>query len=666
MGLTTMRSPGVSVQEFDISGYISADNASIGAVVGGFNWGPIDEINVISNESKLVGRYGVPTDSCYLSWFDVKNFLEYSRNCKVVRVADKTAVTGALNAIATAAADAVRIDNENDYYTNFANGSASVGSYAAKYAGSLGNSLRVEMADAYSFSGLDPQTIVITSAGSGYTTADDNGDAVTFSAPAAVGGIAATGTMIVTGNVLVGINITNTGTGYKLTDTIVVTIPAPTGGGTTGTATIDLWKYRNQFLTAPSTSEAASRLGHSNDQVHVIVIDEDGQFTGEVGTVLERFPFASKLAGAKTDDGTSAYYKDVINTQSRYVYWMDHPTLGTNWGVVTTPTVFANLTLLSQASLSKGQNGAAVSNDELLPGWDLFKNKETVDVGLLICGAGSGTAEEMNVLKDYVIQNIAEHRKDCIAFISPNMDDVVNNFGEELNDILTLRAVMTSSSFGVFDCNWKYQFDVHNDTFRWLPCCADIAGLCARTDEERDPWWSPAGYNRGHIKNVVKFAWNPDLTDRDELFSNGINPVLTFAGEGSMLFGDKTMLTMPSAFDHINVRRLFIILEKSIAKSAKYQLFEFNDVATRLKFVMMVEPFLRQIQGARGIIDYLVICNETNNTGQVIDTNSFVADIYIKPNKSINYIRLNFIATPTGIDFTTAVTMYKSQNSITQ
>lgn len=649
MSLMTMKSPGVEVNEYDLTSYILPESSSVGAVVGQFDWGPVNEIQTISNEDILTAQYGKPSKSVYMDWFSVKNFLEYTNNCKVLRVVDETAVTGALNAIANSTKTAIRINNEEDYTTNFSSGQGDVGIAIAKYPGSIGNSLRLEIADSHTFSGLDQQTIEITNAGTGYVTLSDNGAAVTFSPPTS-GGSAATGTLVVASDVVTGITITDSGTGYKTFDTVTVTIPAPTGGGTRATATIGLWKYRNQFLTDPGTSQSASSLGSSNDQLHMIVIDEDGLFTGQGDTVVGRYPFVSKMEGAKAEDGTSIYYKDVLNTQSKYLYWMDHPS-GTNWGAVTSATVFTNSVTLTQYSFSKGQNGADITNDEKFTGWDRFKNKETVDVALLI----SGNAD--NILKQYIIE-IAEHREDCIAFLSPNFADVVNNYGDELEDCVTTRNILSSSSYSVMDCNWKYQFDVHNDTFRWLPCNADVAGLCARTEEDRDAWWSPAGYRRGHINNVVKFAWNPDLTDRDELYSTGINPVLRFAGEGSMLFGDKTMLTEPSAFDRIGVRRLFIVLEKSIARSAKYLLFEFNDTATRLLFTSMVDPFLRRVQGARGIIDYAVVCNNTNNTPQIIANNGFVADIYIKPNRSINYISLSFIATPTGISFSKAVQMY--------
>ncbi len=642
MGITQDLSPDVAIAEFDLTQTVEAAAVAAAAVVGEFNWGPVDEIKTISTESKLSAMFGIPTNTVYQAWFSAKNFLEYSRNLKIVRVTEGTPLNS------TADGNGIYIANESVYSTNYEDGSASVGSFAAKYAGALGDSLKIQMVDSHTYTGLDGNTVVITDAGSGYVDGSDDGVAVTFSAPDDANGTTATGTLNVESNVVTGITMTNSGSGYTSSDTITVTIPDAVGGGSAATATIDLWQYKNQFLTNPGTSDFVSAKGGSNDELHIIIFDEDGAFTGTKGAVLEKFPFVSKASDAKRDDGTSSYYKNVLRDQSQYIYWMDHPTAGTDWGN-TGIEDFESLLVIEQASLTGGDNGTAVTNTSLMPGWDLFKNKDEIDVGLLITGDAD------NVLKNYIIQSIAAHRRDAVAFISPNMADVVYNVGSETEDIITVRNVLTSSSYAVFDGNWKYQFDVHNDTFRWLPCNADIAGLCARVDYDRDPWWSPAGYNRGHIKNVVKFAWNPDKTDRDELFPNGINPVLSFYGEGAVLFGDKTMLTKHSAFDRINVRRLFIVLEKSIGEAAKYMLFEFNDPSTRLKFKLMVEPFLRQVQGGRGIEDWKVVCDESNNTPQVIQSNSFVGDIFVKPNYSISFIHLNFIATPTGIDFTTAI-----------
>jgi phage tail sheath protein FI len=295
--------------------------------------------------------------------------------------------------------------------------------------------------------------------------------------------------------------------------------------------------------------------------------------------------------------------------------------------------------------LVNGVSGA-VTDANRITGYDLFSNADEVDISLVMTGAAN------NAVVQHVIDNIAISRKDCVAFVSPEFSDVVNQAGSEATNAIERRNnIGRSTSYAVMDSSWKYQFDKYNNVYRWVPCNGDIAGLCVRTDFERDPWYSPAGFNRGQLKNVVKLSFNPDKADRDDLYKNGINPIVTFTGEGTILFGDKTMQSKPSAFDRINVRRLFIVLEKAIARAAKYSLFEFNDAFTRAQFVSLVEPFLRDVQGRRGIFDFRVVCDETNNTGEVIDRNEFVGDIYIKPARSINFIQLNFVAVRTGVAF---------------
>jgi phage tail sheath protein FI len=293
--------------------------------------------------------------------------------------------------------------------------------------------------------------------------------------------------------------------------------------------------------------------------------------------------------------------------------------------------------------LSGGADGT-ISTANVVTAYDSFDSAESVDIALVISGPANAT-----IATDLI--SMCESRKDCLVFLSPERSDVVNNPGDEVTDTVAYRNTLTSSSYAVLDGNWKYQYDKYNDVYRWVPLNGDIAGLCARTDLERDPWFSPGGLNRGIIKNVIKLAYNPTKTNRDDLYVKGINPVVSFQGEGTVLFGDKTMLSKPSAFDRINVRRLFIVLEKAISRAARFSLFEFNDQFTRAQFVALVEPFLRDVQGRRGITDFRVVCDETNNTGEVIDRNEFVGDIYIKPARSINFIQLNFVAVRTGVSF---------------
>ena len=430
--------------------------------------------------------------------------------------------------------------------------------------------------------------------------------------------------------------------------------------------TFPTWEFTNQFDNQPNTSSFAASVGGGNDELHVVVVDEDGLWTGIKGTVLEKFELVSKASDSKLPDGTSNYYVNVINDTSKYIWWAGHPTgnvggtpirvgygaaaAGTAWGSEAAGSIFKDTENAdTSANLTYSMVGG-VSDDVLTTamhqtGLDTFLNSDLFDISLLPLGeAASSTVV-------HAINNIAEIRKDCIVFFSPEQADVVNNIGQESTDIVAFRDPLPSSSYAVMDSGYKYQYDRYNDVFRYVPLNADTAGLCVRTDFTTDPWFSPAGFNRGQVKNVTKLPFSPRSTERDALYKKGVNPVVTFPGNGTVLFGDKTLLAKPSAFDRINVRRLFIVLEKSIATAAKFQLFEFNDAFTRSQFKNLVEPFLRDVQGRRGITDFKVKCDESNNTGEVIDRNEFVADIFIKPARSINFIKLNFVATRTGVSF---------------
>jgi len=555
-------SPGVNVSEIDLTTIVPSVATSIGAFAGPFAWGPAGEIITISDEVRLADRFGKPDSTNYEYWFSAANFLAYSNNLKVVRAVN---IATTRNATGNTLA-AVLIKNDDDWESNYSGGANTYGHFAARYAGALGNSLIVSVADANTYAGW---TVTLAS------------------------------------------------------------------GSTVNT--------QAQFTAIPGTSSYTSNQGGANDEIHIIVIDEDGKFTGTKGTVLEKFAFVSKASDAKDDTGNSNYYKNVISSQSKYIHWLSHPAAGADWGSTAANTQFDLLTSATTVRLSGGVDGT-ISSANVITSYDYFDNAESVDISLVI----SGPANEA-VCEDLI--SMAETRKDCVVFISPEKSDVVNNAGSEETAVLGFRDTLTSTSYAVLDSNWKYQYDKYNDVYRWVPCNGDIAGLCARTDQERDPWYSPGGLNRGIIKNVIKLAWNPTKTNRDNLYNKGINPVVTFQGEGTVLFGDKTLQSKPSAFDRINVRRLFIVLEKAIARAARFSLFEFNDQFTRAQFVSLVEPFLRDVQGRRGITDYRVVCDETNNTGEIIDRNEFVGDIYIKPARSINFIQLNFVAVRTGVSF---------------
>ena len=431
----------------------------------------------------------------------------------------------------------------------------------------------------------------------------------------------------------------------------------------------------NIFGSAPESTDnlrvaAGGITVDTLDQIHIAVVDEDGLFTGAKNTVLERFENLSLFPQARLQDGSSLYYKTVINNSSEYIVVGGAETpespisdftgnFGVTWGMSVTnnyKVTWGDVGGSSNLALSfrggAGQTGVDSKLIQAVPsstpsGYNLFEDVENVNVSLLIGGdIGSKGQQYVSYLKD-----LAEYRKDCVAFLSAENTSDSGSEETKKNNCLTMKDWVGSSSYVVIDSGYKYQYDLYNDRFRWIPLNADIAGLVARTDFTNDPWFSPAGLNRGQIRNSTKLAFNPSKTFRDVIYPKGINPVISVPGEGTVLFGDRTALSKPSAFDRINVRRLFIVLEKAISAASKYSLFEFNDAFTRQQFRSLVEPFLRDVKARRGIFDFKVVCDESNNTPDLIDRNEFVADIYIKPTRTINFIQLNFIATRTGVSF---------------
>ena len=643
-------SPGVSVVEKDFTSIVPAVATSGGAFAGTFQWGPIEDPVTITSENELVTRFGKPNDTqtVFTSFFTAANYLSYSNNLLVVRAN----ASGYKNAVSTTSGGVT--------------------------------------------------SLTIADGGSGYTSAPT----LTISAPDDPSGTQATATATTDGDAIDAVTITEAGSGYTSAPTVTVT----GGGGADGDITAAItetgvliknqlaytdnyaggagafgewaakwagalgnslkvsmadsqtytgWAYEAEFDSAPGTSTHVNAAGGSNDELHIIVIDEDGYISGTAGTILEKFAFVSKASDAKKADGANNYYRDVINATSRYIWWMDHTTsvavttggagTGVAWGLTSADNDFKDMSAVVTQSLTGGTDDFATSDGNLQTAFSIFDNSETYDISLIMLGKASST------VATHVINNVAETRLDAIAFVSP--ED--NSTGDVITDatstpttaINTYRDALPSSSYAVVDSGYKYQYDRYNDKYRYVPLNGDVAGLCARTDYSADPWFSPAGYNRGQVKNVVKLAFTPNKTARDALYKNGVNPVVTFPGQGTVLFGDKTALAKPSAFDRINVRRLFIVLEKAISVAAKYQLFEFNDSFTRAQFKNLVEPFLRDVQGRRGITDFAVVCDETNNTAEVIDRNEFACDIFIKPNRSINFINLTFVAARSGVSF---------------
>ena len=635
-------SPGVLIKEKDLTNVVPAVATTIGGIVGDFQWGPAHEITQITSENNLVERFGKPTTSVYYDHMVSSSFFAYGSQLLTVREVG----AAARNAVGTGTA--VLIKNREAYNENYSAGEAAVGPWAAKYAGTYGNALKVEIADITSASALSVGSGTVTAGGSGYSSAT-----VTFADPTAVtpanGGITATGTATVSGGAVTAITITNPGYGYSSAPTVTVG-----GDGSSATATSTLqtaWAYKDNFDFTPTTTTWAKNNGSTRDMVHVIVIDESGAISGTAGTILEKFAGLSKASDAKDDLNQTNYYKNVINDRSDYIYWMDHPTNGSNWGTSSAGgTTFATLVGSGDGDVSTSLGSgvdAAPATADLQAGYGLFANDELVDVSLIL------TSAHATAVGDYVIDSVAEIRKDAMVFISPQRSAVVNNEGSETSSIITTSDLnaYTRSSYAVYDSGWKYMYDKYNDRYAYIPLNGDVAGTCVVTDKGDDPWFSPGGLNRGQIKNAIKLAWSPNKAQRDTLYTKGVNPVISTPGSGIVLFGDKTMLDSPSAFNRINVRRLFIVLEKAIATAAKFQLFEFNDAFTRAQFVALVEPFLRDVQGRRGIFDFRVVCDETNNTAAVIDANEFRADIFVKPAKSINFITLTFVATRSGISF---------------
>jgi len=630
-------SPGVLVKEKDLTNVIPAVATTIGALAGQFNQGPMDEVTSISSEKELVETFGKPDSTNFEYFFSAASFLQYSSSLRVVRATNASSVN------AVSSGTAIRIKN-TDHYLNgdgstgpFNNGSASVGEWAARTAGTHGNNLRVSScpsATAYeetnktttndSSTAIGDTTITLTS-GSGFL----NGDIINFGEAG--------------------------GHEYRITDvsgTSITFVRHPSGTGGLHTAVANgsqvrrRWQYYDLVDGAPGTSDYVSTRSGSNDEMHVVVVDEDGGITGTAGEVLEVYERVSKASDAKNPQGDTNYYPDVIYNQSEYIYWMDHNSSGSNWGSAASGTTFTAVTAVFARSLTGGVNGSAVTTAELKTAYEKYNDADTVDANLIIGGKGDATHVD-NLI------TIAENRKDAIVFVSPERADVVNvtNSTTQTSNVKGFFDSIRSSSYVVFDSGYKYTYDKYNDVFRYVPLNGDIAGLAARTDLIADTWFSPAGFNRGVIRGAVKLAYNPTKEQRDELYRARINPVVTLPGQGTLLFGDRTGLTKPSAFDRINVRRLFITLEKAISTASKFQLFEFNDEFTRAQFRNIVEPFLRDVQGRRGVTDFLVTCDSSNNTADVIDRNEFRADIFVKPNRSINFIQLQFVATRSGVAF---------------
>ena len=688
-------SPGVQVNEVDLTNVVPAVATSIGAICGPFQKGPVSSVTDISSEEDLVKVFGKPNSNNFEFFFTAANFLQYSDSLKVVRA--ESAVT---NAVASGSSVLIR---DTDHYTaSYASGQGSSGEWAARSAGTWGNSIGVSVcatANAYE------QTAVTT------TSAEE---------AAAQTVISVTDADVINVGDLVNFGETE-GYEYEVTardttsgaETITIKLKDdPNGQGlqntiTSGTNIRRRWRFYDLFDGAPGTSAWATQNGRGTaDELHVAVYDTTGDITGfdvdsngeRTNAVIETFGRLSKNPSAKTSQGNNNYYPDVIYRQSEFVFWMDHNTSGANWGtdvdgaagsiilngtdgsstdagdnIVFDRTDSGGSDLGDEVLLESGTSGYSVldtptknelgsgtddysvSAGELKTGYGKFEDTESLDVNLVLGGPGGGAGDSASDQDTHVtmITDLVEKRRDCVGFVSPYRAATVNVTSSvtQTTNVKDAFDDCPSSSYMVFDSAYKYMYDKYNDVYRFVPMNGDTAGLCAFTDRVADAWFSPGGYNRGNVRGAIKLSYNPTKADRDILYRARVNPIVNFPGQGVVLFGDKTALTKPSAFDRINVRRLFLVLEKAIATASKFQLFEFNDEFTRAQFRSLVEPFLRDVQGRRGITDFSVVCDASNNTGFVIDRNEFVADIFIKPARSINFITLNFIATRTGVAF---------------
>jgi len=686
-------SPGVNVSEIDLTGIVPAVATSDGAIAGVFNWGPIGTRQLIDTETKLVSTFGKPTSNNAETWFTAANFLSYGNRLYVTRVANTTAEANAtLSAVAGPALvgdvddmTAQVVKNNEDYATKTFDANVY---FVARYAGSVGNSLKISIcdnADGFSkilyMNGLeDVSQVVDVVANLSISVGSSSGLLSVIPGGGGTAGDAddygiyleqyiTPGDSLVVGNGSIGtqnLRISSLGsyvansTGAFLPINFDTTYRLSTDFSTSDTvnSTISrIWNNSTYVENSPTTSDYQNNFGNSSviDTMHVVVTDERGLFTGVPGTVLEVYNGVSRATDAKTVGGAINYYKQVINQTSKYI-WVasDLPGINSNTAANLTDSDNTTTTIYDFIGGQDGVSESSISLGTVAAGYDLYKSAEDVDVSLILQGKPIGSGGTYQ-LANYIIDNICETRKDCIVLVSPEDSVVITNAGNEALKLVEWRNNIHDSSYAVLDSGYKYQYDRYNDVYRYIPANGDVAGLCARTDSVRDPWWSPAGFNRGQLKNLVKLRWNPKQADRDILYKNSINPLVSFPGQGTVLYGDKTLQSKPSAFDRINVRRLFIVLEKAIATASKFFLFEFNDEFTRAQFKSLVTPYLRDIQGRRGITDFLVVCDGTNNTGERIDRNEFWGDIYIKPARSINFIQLNFVAVRTGVQFSEIV-----------
>ena len=630
-------SPGVIIRERDLStGVLTGVSALRGAIASTFTKGPVGKIVNIGSERELLDTFGAPAEANAADWLVASEFLRYGGQLAVIRAA-----TGVLNA--TLDGSAVLVGSKEDYEA----GAGSSEKFVARDAGTSGNNLRVVIVDR----GAD---YTITKTGHGLSVGG------TYTDDAAVG------------HEVVEVVDANT---VRIIEGSAA--PTPASGDTAVAFSNSSWNataigstgltYKN-IGPRPGTSAFAAERHLKHDEVHVAVIDES------TNTIVERNLYLSKLSDGKSPEGASTYWKDYVNEFSSYIYASaltsaEFTTLGSDPGAAAAsygataaaPVSLARILGTAGGSLSGGVDDYAYTAGEVSAAYTLFQDTEETSIDFVIMGGSMGS-EADTLTKAGAVAAVANTRKDCIAFISPWNGNQVATSGnaaltpaQQLENTIDFFSSIGSSSYVVKDSGIKYVYDRFNDKYRYIGCNGDIAGLCVSTSTIGDDWISPAGTSRGGLQNVVKLAFNPNKAARDDLYTAAINPVVAFPGSGPILFGDKTALASPSAFDRINVRRLFLNIEKRARGLAEGVLFEQNDSVTRSGFNAALSGYLSEVQARRGVTDYLVVCDETNNTPEVIDRNEFVAEIFVKPTRSINYVTVTVTATKTGVEFSEVV-----------
>ena len=660
---STLVSPGVEIQERDLTiGSIETVEVNVGAIAGAFAKGPVLKPVRISSEAQLIEQFGEPSDGNATTWWTAASFLQYGGVLDVVRVATSGQLTASDDNVTSPYT--LSIPTVDVYESVYATATANPFKWAARNPGVEANAIKVGIID----KGADvtltldgalatPTVGTQVSTASGSPNGSKSGFIYEWDS-------ANNKVSLITSDTWTTTDVIENG----VTD---LNVTAKTDWYDSQTAFGNVpW---NSISPRPGTSPYVAERGGANDEMHIVVYDSTGAITGKPNTLLEKFTYVSKSNNAKTSSGSVNYYPTVVQDKSGYVYWGSHEndaydvsanaeiTSGANFGgtgnagsdSTTTFDLFSSNPVNRSYTFVKGAETLSATSGEILTGLTEFADTETLDIDYLLMGPGDASSKTNTQAIAAKVLSVCSGRKDAVGFISPYYGDVVGvtSSATQTQNVVDFYSSMQATSFGVFDSGWKYIYDRFADKYRYVPLNGDVAGLCASVTANGTPWFSPAGLNRGAIRGAVKLAFSPTKSERDTLYQKRVNPVTSLPGQGIVLFGDKTALASPSAFDRINVRRLFNVIEKTIGNAAKGVLFELNDEFTRSNFKNVVEPFLRGIQAERGITDFLVVCDSSNNTGAIIDANEFKADFYIKPARSINFITLTFIATRTGVSF---------------